>query len=1523
MYGPSDASQTPGGTDADQTTFIREGGSVPDMLLSSDDDEVQRADTSLHSQRSFSRSGPVPSSTQQFVVIVPPSELPVEALPRSGGAPSHSRRGTLLPLYPTLGGQLYAIAREYGLPSVGGLSLYLVDDGSGTGGPRIGDATWSALWSGFFDENDDGLGGDVDEAPGRTAPLPYRGRAVPSPRRYTSAGSVRQVSRMTSNASLSSTRSVSTNAASFALETGRLPIAGRFEWAVDPARAKWWRPFLAHAEAVAESTSPRNASSSDAPPLPTAPRNVPRPLHLASHAQPLHLATDLPATDGPRSAPEPSGHRGAPRALPVPPGPPALHPGVHASYPRADDADDTPAKEPPAAEQPVTDSAARDRDAETPRDEPPSEPDRDEDDLVPTRTTSDEHDAAAKVTDALTHHEPQDEPRAATPPPAKPVHSMSATVASLSAVASRFFGQRTSEDPTKDRGDKPHTPPSPHVDIEQARERLQEKERQNANVRRHAQRASIDVPRSVKRASARFSEALAQADEDGRRPRTHGRSLSSAPTAAVRHEQAPLTEAPPLPPQTNAALSPSDAPPPPRRFHAQSESLRSPIVLGSTLPSDLPPADKRADDVARPDAPPLVAAAQLSRQNSLEFDHTLGELQRALELLSPRHKPRSRFVPQRSRLAPPESETSACAEDESVSVPNGTPAYVRYGIADISLSGDDELPDSVRKLEFTRVGDDTARGTATVAPPAAAPLMAPEDESFATAPLALNAAPGYREPASLPRASFDDSTRESTAPSMPRNAIAASAPRDSIAEVPRDSRDSTAGSVPRELARTVPSEAMAETSEVNAAPVPRESAAESVPRESAAESVPRESTWSMPRESHSDFMAHWANGSKPQGADSLSLPQPTADKAPRQDSVAPVSLPYAHHSTDAAPRVSTAASATLYLNDEAVPRHSTPHQSVYQSVPSMTDSPQGQRPVELREETSAPTAPYNVPHTASERPEPAPEAAPREPWPAPSFAPVQEAVPSAPQSDAATHPLNPFFTAPDAPHASYDGPRAGTDVTTSNGLSSKPELWEQLTRPQVAEPAQPQTAPAPSPPVNTASAWSEEATPVLGQGDGPWATQRDVRNHAQHPPRGTSFRELPPPLPPKENETTGQTQWLMNGDVGEAADLDTEPERLENVLQSMSPRNVQAPAFLNADDGEWAQWSNEAAALAQGGGDGHAPNVPPESGRTTPPPSTEPLAVSSMSPMSPDVRRGAGRSVSERADATSPQSGARTFLSKMSPKFKWPSRKKRGEDKKERVTSGVTSPVPMPMGHAPPAPIPAPDAPGDSDASLRDSPSTRFPRRFTRTVVRSSDSSMGGSAPTDAHGAGAARPLGMSGVNMSMPSLAPPSDALRSPFSADIDAFPSCASTTGVGSDVGSIGGGSGPMAHEGASPRLPGDGVASPPVTSPVIDTLPRFPAAPGFSPNVPSSEFPPATAPHGNVEAPALEPDVNVARLSANLAEAPSVLQTGGAPSAPDAPGFPPGATSGPPPAWHERLDAAQDAMHGAPPAAPYHHT
>lgn len=71
----------------------------------------------------------------------------------------HHSRGTLIPLHSTLAGQMAAIAREYGLPSTGGIALYLVElnqeqhnplSDALVGGPRIGDEAWQLLWGQLF-----------------------------------------------------------------------------------------------------------------------------------------------------------------------------------------------------------------------------------------------------------------------------------------------------------------------------------------------------------------------------------------------------------------------------------------------------------------------------------------------------------------------------------------------------------------------------------------------------------------------------------------------------------------------------------------------------------------------------------------------------------------------------------------------------------------------------------------------------------------------------------------------------------------------------------------------------------------------------------------------------------------------------------------------------------------------------------------------------------------------------------------------------------------------------------------------------------------------------------------------------------------------------------------------------------------------------------------------------------------------------------------------------------------------------
>ena len=193
-YDPVYPSAFPAQTRQDSSASLPFGRNVSGPIAlddySADEDDVHGAPMSaplysLSASRSQSRLySPMrgrpatnqAASSSHFIVMVPPADLPTESLPsRSAILASHARRGILLPLYPTLGGQLYALAREYGLPSVGGISLYLLDDGSGNLGPRVSDATWASLWSGFFEEDD--LDESIGPARGSDAELPESGEA--------------------------------------------------------------------------------------------------------------------------------------------------------------------------------------------------------------------------------------------------------------------------------------------------------------------------------------------------------------------------------------------------------------------------------------------------------------------------------------------------------------------------------------------------------------------------------------------------------------------------------------------------------------------------------------------------------------------------------------------------------------------------------------------------------------------------------------------------------------------------------------------------------------------------------------------------------------------------------------------------------------------------------------------------------------------------------------------------------------------------------------------------------------------------------------------------------------------------------------------------------------------------------------------------------------------------------------------------------------------------------------------------
>ncbi|KAJ4485657.1 hypothetical protein J3R30DRAFT_1387903 [Lentinula aciculospora] len=107
--------------------------------------------------------------TSKFLLhVIPPVYLPHNAqlrdnVPSGSGYHSQFRRGTLVSIHPTLQAQLWAIAKEYALPSITGIVLYIVNTSqpaqdriTPTGaedeaayeepGPRLSEEIWKHLW---------------------------------------------------------------------------------------------------------------------------------------------------------------------------------------------------------------------------------------------------------------------------------------------------------------------------------------------------------------------------------------------------------------------------------------------------------------------------------------------------------------------------------------------------------------------------------------------------------------------------------------------------------------------------------------------------------------------------------------------------------------------------------------------------------------------------------------------------------------------------------------------------------------------------------------------------------------------------------------------------------------------------------------------------------------------------------------------------------------------------------------------------------------------------------------------------------------------------------------------------------------------------------------------------------------------------------------------------------------------------------------------------------------------------------
>jgi hypothetical protein len=103
-----------------------------------------------------SRERAVQRSSKFFVVIVPPPVILQEhgllGHTLSLGPQHRLSDGLLMPLYPTMYGQLSAIAKEFNFPSVSGICLYFHFSENGiTATPRISDDSWQMIWSNVLD----------------------------------------------------------------------------------------------------------------------------------------------------------------------------------------------------------------------------------------------------------------------------------------------------------------------------------------------------------------------------------------------------------------------------------------------------------------------------------------------------------------------------------------------------------------------------------------------------------------------------------------------------------------------------------------------------------------------------------------------------------------------------------------------------------------------------------------------------------------------------------------------------------------------------------------------------------------------------------------------------------------------------------------------------------------------------------------------------------------------------------------------------------------------------------------------------------------------------------------------------------------------------------------------------------------------------------------------------------------------------------------------------------------------------
>jgi hypothetical protein len=216
------------------------------------------------SASSLSSRQPTRPSPFLLTVIPPISLQPPSASTSTSGAESARRwrRGRLIPLQPTIGTMLLAIAREYGLPSTQGVNLYIantqrssstssVSDISDEPGPRISQATWSSLFASQAANASVSRTSTPNGSPRRTgqlfnrdphpsSPLSPWSETLPHPRAPFGSSSNRSTPAKSSFADPSIPL---TPASLQSRAVSPSPVIATIEFDIDPDEALWYHDF--------------------------------------------------------------------------------------------------------------------------------------------------------------------------------------------------------------------------------------------------------------------------------------------------------------------------------------------------------------------------------------------------------------------------------------------------------------------------------------------------------------------------------------------------------------------------------------------------------------------------------------------------------------------------------------------------------------------------------------------------------------------------------------------------------------------------------------------------------------------------------------------------------------------------------------------------------------------------------------------------------------------------------------------------------------------------------------------------------------------------------------------------------------------------------------------------------------------------------------------------------------------------------------------------------------------------------